>query len=348
MRDGQRPPDPSASVAPHGAGSSPAPSIVVGTRDRGASVASTIQSIVESDLEDFEVVVVDQSRDHTTADALRPFRNDSRLQYHHSETQGLGASKNVGLRLASSPYVLYTDDDVVVPATWTRVMRDTLHQSPHVGILFSNVAATPFDADKGFVPAYAGSTNKIIRRPSLKWRSRGIGASMAVRAEAAATIGGFDAATGSGSRFRSGEEIDFAIRCLLAGWWVQDTVDVEVLHAGFRTWHEGRDLTRRDWFGIGAVYAKPLKAGRLSLIPSALVEVVGDGLLEPFGQLAKGRRPRGFRRLLYFGQGLVDGIRTPVDARTMRYLTETGESDPPLADAEAARRRPPGEIGPVG
>src|SRR4029079_1375471 len=98
-----------------------------------------------------------------------------------------------------------------------------------------------------------------------KSRARGMGAGMAVRRRAVLSLGGFDEQLGPGGRLRSGEARDLAARALVAGWWVLQIPDAYVVHHGFRTWVEGRSLTRRDWFGIGAAYAKQLKIGNLAI-----------------------------------------------------------------------------------
>ena len=59
-------------------------------------------------------------------------------------------------------------------------------------------------------------------------------------------------------------------KALLSGWHVYETAHLSILHHGFRTLAEGRQHARRDWLAIGAVCAKPLRAGHFSAVVLAL------------------------------------------------------------------------------
>src|SRR4029079_12902918 len=103
----------------------------------------------------------------------------------------------------------------------------------------------------------------------LGWKGRagGVGAGKPVGRRDGLSIGGFDEQLGPGGRLRSGEDRALAGRAPAAGWWVLHIPDAFVVHHGFRTWIQGRSLTRRDWYGIGAAYAKQLKCWNLAIIP---------------------------------------------------------------------------------
>ncbi len=68
------------------------------------------------------------------------------------------------------------------------------------------------------------------------------------------------------------------MRALLFGHEVYETDAVAVLHYGFRTSAE-RALSRRNWVGIGAAYAKPVKGGHwwFAIVPAyaLLVDAIG-------------------------------------------------------------------------
>lgn len=295
-------------------------SAVVCTRNRGASAAATIASILANTHPNFEVILVDQSTNQTTEEAVSGFRTDPRFRYLRSATKGLGRARNIGLAQAQSAIVVFTDDDCTVPEDWLAVMDATFAAAPRVTVAFCNVAAAPHDTTKGFIPAYMRKDSKLVRTFWDKCRARGIGAGIAVRRKEALALGGFDEQLGAGAHFPSCEDGDLAMRALAQGQWVYETDQVAVLHYGFRTWEEGKELTKRDWIGIGAAYAKPLLCGHWGALVVVLYEAGVVGLLVPLLLLLQLRKPQGLRRLSYFGIGFWQGWCTPVDREKMLFL----------------------------
>jgi hypothetical protein len=142
---------------------------------------------------------------------------------------------------------------------------------------------------------------------------------MALRRDATLALGGFDDAVGPGARFPSGDDWDITHRLLLSGWHVYETADLSILHHGFRTLADGREHARRDWVAIGAVCAKPIRAGHVSAVVVAIWYFFGYALWPPLGDVLRMRRPRGRSRIAGFIQGMVQGLRTPVDRKTLLF-----------------------------
>src|SRR5262249_21590538 len=84
--------------------------VVIPTRNRGAQAAEAASAVL-SDSTDFELVVVDQSTDDATAEALRPLQGDPRLRVIRSQLRGASNARNAGVAATSSPLVAFTDDD---------------------------------------------------------------------------------------------------------------------------------------------------------------------------------------------------------------------------------------------
>jgi glycosyltransferase involved in cell wall biosynthesis len=250
---------------------------------------------------------------------IASYRTDKRLRYIHSETKGLGQARNIGLAHAQGDIVAFTDDDCTVPTMWLRVMAETFAENPRVTVAFCNVKAAPHNHNEGFIPTYMRQESKLVRSFWDKCRARGIGAGIAVQREAALTLGGFDEALGSGGHFPSCEDGDMAMRALANNQWVYETHAVTLTHHGFRTWIEGRELTRRDWLGIGAAYAKPLRCGHWGALIVVLYESIVMGILKPLLPLLQLKPPRGLRRILYFIIGFMAGLTTPIDREHMVF-----------------------------
>jgi hypothetical protein len=93
----------------------------------------------------------------------------------------------------------------------------------------------------------------------------------------------------------------------------------QVRHDGFRTFAEGREHAYRDWVGIGAVFAKPLRAGYVSVAIPAVYQFGVYAVWPPVGALLRGRKPGGWSRVARFVRGFVAGLSTRVDRRTISF-----------------------------
>lgn len=293
--------------------------VLICTRNRGDSLTAAVASTLASACPNFEVVVVDQSTNDDTARAIAPFLADPRLRYVRTDTVGVSRARNLGLAATHADIVAITDDDCTVPPDWLPLMAAVFAEHPPVVLAFCNVEAAPHDELTGFVPGYHRTQPVLVTGIRGKCKARGMGAGMAVRREEILALGGFDEMLGPGAAFPACEEGDLAVRALLGGHAVYETNTVAVRHAGFRTWAEGRELSRRDWLGIGAAYAKPLKCGRWRCAVVPLYEFGRYALWPPFADLLRGRKPRSASRILAFMQGFWRGLQTPVNCQTLLF-----------------------------
>ena len=294
-------------------------SALVCTRNRAGAVLDSIRSLLDAGEREIEVLVVDQSDGPETEQTLAVLAADSRLRYHRSATRGKGSALNEGLRLARGEVLVCTDDDCVAPPGWVAAMADVLDAQPTAAVVFCNVTAPPYDEEAGYVPAYVRTESRLVRTIGDTIRGHGLGAGMAVRRQLILQMGGFDEALGPGARFASGDDWDITARVLLRGWHVYETAELSIVHHGFRSFAEGRKHALRDWIAIGAVCAKPLRAGHLRAVVVPAWEFSVHALWPPVADLLRLRKPRGYSRIVGFVRGFADGLRTPVDRDTLIF-----------------------------
>jgi glycosyltransferase involved in cell wall biosynthesis len=161
----------------------PAISVVVATRNRPEHIASCIASILASTEIEFELLVVDQSDTNAGREAVAKLGPDSRLRWIHTDTRGLSASRNIGIAMARSPIIAFTDDDCRVPSDWLKSILTMFLNDPDLSLLFGAVVLRPEDRSQGFAAAFApaGLRESQHKLPDMRspW---GIGANMAIRA----------------------------------------------------------------------------------------------------------------------------------------------------------------------
>jgi GT2 family glycosyltransferase len=279
-----------------------------------------VDSLLGANREELELIVVDQSDGTDTEQALEAFRSDSRFRYYRSKARGKGAALNEGIRMAVGSIVVCTDDDCEAPPGWICGMARALESQPTAVVAFCSVIPVKHDITAGYVPAHELKVSRLLRSVSAICGGLGIGAGMALRRDFALSMGGFDESFGPGARFPSADEWDISMRALLSGKHVFETADLSIVHDGFRTFEEGRGHTARDWVALGAVCAKPLRAGHFEAVVVPLWLFSTRALWPPLADLLHLRRPRGAVRILSFLRGFGVGLRTRVDRATLRFL----------------------------
>jgi len=293
-------------------------SALICTRDRPTSLLRAVRSLLTPADADIELFVIDQSDGHETEQAIREL-GDARLTYVRTAARGKGAALNQGLQLAQDDVVVCTDDDCEAPPGWVAAMGRELRAAPQATILFCNVVAGPFDPSAGYIPVFVRSTDRVLSSLSDAGRGLGLGAGMALRRDAVLALGGFDETFGPGSRFGSGDDWDISLRALLAGGHVAEISRLAIVHYGFRTFAEGRYHARRDWIAIGALCAKPIRAGYLTAVMLAARLFWFHALWPPLRDLLHLRRPSGAARILGFIKGFTEGFATSVEPTTLRF-----------------------------
>lgn len=258
-----------------------------------------------------ELILVDQNTDGLLDDVVASF-DDPRLRHVKTEIKGAGHARNLALATTSSDVLCLIDDDCEAEIGWAATMTEAFAVDPTIGCVFSAVLAP--EGAEGFTPARSFTAPVTYRR----WRGGpntqelGIGASYALRLDAAAAIGGWDPAFGPGGRFPSSDDIDIAFRMLLEGWSVHCTPATSVVHHGSRSGAALRDLNKRDYSASGALFAKLTKTHpRPALLGAGLFVATAfrDSITDSF----RARRPAGIGRWFWTLVGFAQGLRVPVD-----------------------------------
>lgn len=296
-------------------------SALICTRNRPKHIQKAVRSLLDPrDDNGLEVIVLDQSLNSDTEEALAQWREDPRLIYRRSHTLGKGKGLNEGLQLARGDTLVLTDDDCEVPRGWARRMEQVLMQRPRVAIAFCNVMPVPHDRDAGYVPAYERTHSRLLISLHQLRHGVGLGAGMALRRNVVVSLGGFDELFGPGAHFPSGDEWDISIRVLASGWQIYETHELAVVHDGFRSFAEARAHVQRDWIALGAVCAKAVRMGPRSALLIPLQLFLANAAWPPLSDLLRLRKPRGLVRILAFVRGFWDGMHAPMDPRTFRFL----------------------------
>jgi glycosyltransferase involved in cell wall biosynthesis len=308
--------------------SMPEYAVVVATYNRGSKITPLLESILRSEVLNFEVVIVDQSTNDDTRRAVESYLGDSRVRYFHSNVASTSRSRNRGFALTTAPIVAITDDDCIVPSDWLSRLARPFELHPEVGVVYCNVDPLPAPGP-GHTPHIRFAANRVIRgfKDIRAGQRLWMGAGMAVRRLMLDDVQGFDENLGPGEMFPACEDNDIAWRGLVSGWWIYETADVAVIHDGHRTLEQLRAHATRDFYGIGGTLAKYLKSGHLNVAAMLLPLLYRLGVVGPLTDILHWRVPRGFRRPLLLLRGVIDGLCTPLNRRTLCYVKPVERAD---------------------
>jgi len=293
-------------------------SVIVCTRDRGSEVAKTVASVLNNSYPDYELLLVDQSRENQLEESLKAFRNNPRFHYYRCQSFGLSAGRNFGAAKALGDLIAFTDDDCEAPPKWLECIAQAFQSDSRIRLIFGSVLAAPHDSVLGIIPSYEVKSPFIARGVRDKIRIDGMGACMALRRSLWIQLSGFDPCLGAGSPLHSAEENDFALRTLIAGHWIYETPSVCILHRGFRRRTEIDALISGYLYGSGAMYAKHLRLRKKGLL-LLLTRIFGRWLFgRPLVQYCDSHKR--MQRLAAFFKGWIQGMKMPIDRRTGHFV----------------------------
>ncbi|HEU5096118.1 MAG TPA: glycosyltransferase family A protein [Reyranella sp.] len=194
--------------------SPPLLSVMIPTRNRAAKVRRAVESILANSFRDFELIVVDQSTDRSTEQALAAI-DDPRLRYIPTDTVGAAVSRNIGIRASHADTLVFTDDDCVCDREWlASIVAEYAAEPTALGIYGRVIPYGPPRAGM-ICPCINESTERLVLDgPAIPAHTVGNGNNMSFRREVFRRVGLFIEALGPGTPIGHGEDTEFAYRVL--------------------------------------------------------------------------------------------------------------------------------------
>jgi glycosyltransferase involved in cell wall biosynthesis len=298
-------------------------SVVVPTRNRPDHIGPCIESILANQTPNIEIVVIDQSDDDSSKLALASQLADPRLRHEPTSSRGAARARNVGIERTSGALIAFTDDDCRVPPDWVARIANVFENEPEAGVVFGRVAIPEHLKGLGFAADFEPAQREHRGSYPTATETWGIGANMSVRRTVFEQLGLFDGLLGPGSAFKAGEEVDFAIRVLAAGWKIVNAREVSLDHLGVRTGDAAGQLLRGYLFATGAVFAKHVRLGTRGTAELA-AKFLALHAQHAGSSVLRGRRPSGIGGLLALLSGAAQSLSYPVDRDHKVYASATG------------------------
>lgn len=202
-------------------------SIIVAVYNRPDELRELLESLSQQTYTDFEVIIVEDGSTIPSRAVCDGFSSTLRLRYFTKDNSGPGPSRNYGCRRASGDWFLFLDSDCTAPSSWLQ----TVH---------TNIVARSLDACGGpdrehanfsaIQKAISYSMTSVFTTGGIRGGKVRVGGSfhprsfnMGISREVFNRTDGF-------ARMRFGEDVDFSIRIIEAGFNVGLIADAWVYH----------------------------------------------------------------------------------------------------------------------
>jgi glycosyltransferase involved in cell wall biosynthesis len=249
-------------------------SVIVATCGHPPTLERCLRSVLHSDYDDFEVILVDHGppSPDTARMLVTQFPGELRLRYLEEPWSSASMARNTGLARAEAAIVAFIDDDAVVDAQWIRTSVDALLDEPEVVCVTGRSASPRVQDAMRFGAELTGkdSTRRTYRRsdthnghPLLAHTAGGLGsgAGIVMLTDVGRELGGFDLALGPATPACGGEHIDLLARLLRAGYTISHEPNAIIWreHPAHAEARPGQIY--RYGIGLGAIITKRLIAG---------------------------------------------------------------------------------------
>ncbi|MDR0186704.1 glycosyltransferase [Prevotella brunnea] len=211
-------------------------SIIVPVFNRPDEVDELLESLVNQEEKDFEVIIVEDGSQIPCEDVCRKYADQLTLRYFMKPNSGPGQSRNYGAERAEGEYLLILDSDVVLPNGYLKAVSDELDREP------ADAFGGPDRAHNSFTDtqkAISYSMTSFFTTGGIRGGKKKLDKfyprsfNMGIRRNVYMELGGF-------SKMRFGEDIDFSIRIFKAGKRCRLFPEAWV-------WHKRRTDFRKFW-----------------------------------------------------------------------------------------------------
>ena len=118
----------------------PKVSVIVCSYNGGQTLRACLESLLEIDYPNYEVVVVDDGSTDDTPAIIERFKDEPIIRPVRQRNMGLSYARNVGAHAATGDVFAYTDGDCMADPDWLYFLVGTLLSGPYAGVGGPNVS----------------------------------------------------------------------------------------------------------------------------------------------------------------------------------------------------------------
>lgn len=202
-------------------------SIIIPVYNRPDEVDDLLYSLTRQAYKDFEVLVVEDGSTKPCRDVVVRYEREMNVRYFVILNGGPSGARNYGAKESAGDYLLILDSDCVLPDTYLETIDRSLIQQP------VDAFGGPDKSHESFTPiqkAISYSMTSFFTTGGIRGGKRKLDRfyprsfNMGIRRDVFSSLNGFD------TSMRYGEDVDFSMRIVKAGYQTMLIPEAYVYH----------------------------------------------------------------------------------------------------------------------
>ena len=112
-------------------------SVIIPLYNKAKFIEETLQSVINQDFLDFEIIIVDDGSTDLSIDIVKQFK-DSRIILIQQENKGVSVARNNGISIAKGQFIALIDADDFWYKNHLNVLKQQITQFPNAGLYCNN------------------------------------------------------------------------------------------------------------------------------------------------------------------------------------------------------------------
>ena len=209
-------------------------SVVVAVRNEARHIAKCIESLVNQDYDDYEIIVVDGMSEDGTYEILKEMQKKYDFKLLRNEKRNAAAGRNIGIKKAKGDVVAFIDGDAAASRDWLLRIKEAMSKNEVAGVGGPDMLpdnAPPIARIIGYVmtsPLARGGRLNPSTQHTLMEKERYVGhiptCNLAIKKEIFYYVGTFD------ESFVKGQDLELNYRITKAGYKLLYSPSIRVVH----------------------------------------------------------------------------------------------------------------------
>lgn len=201
-------------------------SVIIPVYNRPQEVDELLESLTRQTYHHFETLIIEDGSEHHCKEIVKRYKDQLDIRYYYKKNSGQGFSRNFGFERAMGDYLVVFDSDCIIPSRYFEIVNRYLQKNP------VDAYGGPDRAHESFTPvqkAISYTMTSPLTTGGIRGNKRHAGTfhprsfNMGITREVYEKTGGYRIT-------RMGEDIEFSIRLIEAGFTTALIEDAYVYH----------------------------------------------------------------------------------------------------------------------